>query len=221
MPSLAPCVWLQLAFSCFHCTKSTPAQSIIGTGNRQPGYDFICKPHCYQVTHVSHAGAGAPSQASTSAGPSLQPAASETAPRRSPGAQHPRPQHTTACSHLLWIPARAPRNQPPSQLSRWIRKPFAFCVHFRAPFTPAPSSTGLFTWNKTGQHKEDRKREKKNAVKFLFYPLILVSTSSTELITAELSKKALPLQLALRHFCCFWMQKIFSVSHKKRCIFLH
>lgn len=46
------CVWPQLAFSCFHCTKSTTTLTIIGTENRQPGYDFISKPWWHQVTLV-------------------------------------------------------------------------------------------------------------------------------------------------------------------------
>lgn len=57
MPSLEgiPCVWPPLAFSCFHCTKSTTKASIIGIigiKNKQSGYDFTSKPHWYQVTHV-------------------------------------------------------------------------------------------------------------------------------------------------------------------------
>lgn len=80
MLSLAPCVWPQLAFSCFCCSKTTITLSIICTGNRQPWNDFICKPHWHQVTHISHAGADASSQTITSAGSSFWPAASEILP---------------------------------------------------------------------------------------------------------------------------------------------
>lgn len=67
MPSLAPCVWPQLDFSCFYCSKTTTTLSIICTGNRQPWNDLICKPHWHPVTHISHAGADASSQTITSA----------------------------------------------------------------------------------------------------------------------------------------------------------
>lgn len=158
MSSLAPCVRPQLAFSHFCCTKSATALPVMGTENRQPGYDSVCQPRF--VSGHTRLSRRRWRGFTSKHGRRLLTLASSFRDRatlisrgsaRMPAAY----SSLLAALNLLCMLPKPSRRR--TSLAGSASHLFSVLT---PPLTPAPSRTGLFTWNETGQHKEDGKREK-------------------------------------------------------------
>lgn len=215
MPSLATCVRPQLASSCFCCTENYNTihnrpreqaarvwlhlQATLASGHtclsRWCWHAFTSKHECRLLALAS--------------------SFRDFAMLISRGSAH-MPEAYSSILAALNLLTCSPKLAAITPFSLNLQAISFLCMTFQSPFSPCSQQYRLFYLEQNWAVQRGREKgKKKKCSKISLLDTCTCLAASTDLIPAELSKKPLPLQPALRYFCCFWMQRKFSGLTKK------